>query len=142
MECNESRNKISLLIWDDIPFPEDLTLHLNGCDACTLFHSNYLAGIKGMISDKRIKPDSGLWHKINNAKQQEVPVYSIPRLALTGISAAAALFTGLTVANLLSDTVPVNDKELYKQEVSVQSTDISGINDGLIEYYNFKSDIK
>lgn len=142
MDCNESRNKISNLIWDDIPFPEDLTLHIKGCDSCALFHSNYSNGIKGIINDKRTKPDADLWMKISKAPHPVRSTGNISRIALSAVSAAAALFTGLTVANLITENVPVSDKEIYKQEVSVQSTDISGINDGLIEYYNFKSDIK
>ncbi len=142
MNCKESRRKISILIWDGVPLPEDLVSHINECESCSMYYSNFLQGIKGILKHKRIEPDPDLWKKVVHKTYQESNHGKTIKLALSLTSAAAAVITGIITANLVIEPNFINDKEQYKQEISFQTNNLSGLEEGLIEYYNYENPAK
>ena len=173
MNCTESRDRISKLIWDDTPLGTDgdLTAHMKGCSSCTLFHQNYLRGIEGFMAEKRIAPDPGLWSRIDGRILNEKDADALPhspkenrptginkstpdhalttrprndraviiRLAWYTTVGAAAVLSGIWLGNNFTlDSYLDTDKQLYRQEISLQSDDLSGLNSGLIDYYTYE----
>lgn len=63
----------------------------------------------------------------------------ITRLAWSITAGAAAVMAGIWTGNQFAvDTYLNSDKQLYQQEISMQSDDLSGLNDGLIDYFNYE----
>lgn len=178
MNCTESRNRISMLVWEKVPdalagemSPDrELSAHLQECASCALFYKNYQSGVQSVIADKRTNPDPDLYFKLEQriqsadeallfgstthtgllpGKQQIVPYQHQPawqdnrriitRLAWAITASAAAVMAGIWTGNQFAvDTYLNNDKQLYEQEISMQSDDLSGLNDGLIDYFNYE----
>lgn len=178
MNCKESRNIISKLVWEKAPdapkevisLDGELSAHLQECTSCSLFYKNYQSGVQSILADKRILPDSDLYAKLEKRmqlddeallvgstaqggvyreKRQIVPYPDQPalqnnrriitRLVWSVTAGAAAVMAGIWTGNQFAvDTYLNNDKQLYQQEISMQSNDLSGLNDGLIDYYNYE----
>ncbi len=139
MNCKESRRRISLMIWDRVPLPGELAEHINECEACSGYYSNYLRGINGILKTRNNVPDLDIWKKIEHRASNEPTPGNIIKLALSITSAAAAVITGIIAANLVVEHSDVIEKEQYKQEISLQSSNLSGIDENFIEYYNYEN---
>lgn len=178
MNCKESRNRISMLVWEkslespgrEISTDRELSAHLQKCDSCALFYKNYQSGVQSLLLDKKTQPDPDVYSKLEQRIQsddehlligptaltwafpskrqtgsyQDQSVWQVnrrikTRLAWSITAGAAAVFAGIWTGNQFAiDTYLSNDKQLYQQEISLQSEDLSGLNNGLIDYFNYE----
>lgn len=111
-------------------------------------------GISRIKSGMRTVPDPELWNTISGTLQNEGSDTGFseieylkskaqagirkPILKLAGsITAAAAAFVaGIIMANLYYTGSAGNEKDTYKQEIYAESSDFTGMNDKVIEYYD------
>lgn len=143
MNCKECRTLIGNLVWDDGKVEENdfLKSHIKDCRECEIFYYNYLKAVKGIRNKLRVNPDSTLHSKIqyrlNNPtkKQSNHPVIKLVWYFTVG---AAALVSGIYAGSVFTkDTLQKSDQELYRQEITMQSNDISGLDSGLADYFNY-----
>lgn len=143
MNCKECRALIGNLIWDDEKVEENdlLKFHIKECRACETFYYNYLKAIKGIRSELRVKADSTLHSKIQyrlenpTKKQSNHPVIKLVWYLTVGV---AAVISGIYAGTAFTkDSLQKSDQELYRQEITMQSNDISGLDSGLVDYFNY-----
>lgn len=67
---------------------------------------------------------------------------TIMRLTWYSLAGAAAILAGILIGNNFAFSSYLNtDKQLYRQEISLQSDDLSGLNAGLIDYYTYEKEL-
>lgn len=109
-------------------------------------------GIRQIQAGMRILPDEDLYdrisriadHTINQSLVPEIAdnasLYTLRRtivkLGWSVTAAAAAIFAGIMVGNIYFSEESTTEKDAYKQEITMQSSDISGLSAELINYYN------
>lgn len=109
-------------------------------------------GIRQIKAGFRSAPDPYLFDRIsvvlNQSGENQTPLDSSvqksnPRFNKPAIklgwsltAAAAAIFAGVLVGNLFLSGNYTAEKEAYRQEITMQSDDISGLSAELINYYN------
>jgi hypothetical protein len=98
-------------------------------------------GLSGLRGELRTTPDSYLWLKVQRRMSEDFEEesklqYSRPsifKIAYTTIAAAAAIMTGIWAGSSFMNN-PTQDAELYRQEISMNSGNFSGLSSELINY--------
>jgi len=109
-------------------------------------------GISQIKADFRTAPDPYLSDRINEILNQHDGRQSVPhgtagtrnyifnrpviKLGWSLTAAAAAIFAGVIVGNMVLPDSYTIEKEAYRQEITMQSGDISGLSAEIINYYN------
>lgn len=105
-------------------------------------------GINIIKAGMRTVPDPELWKLIDqnlqNAHKGELGSDKsshsgwqkpIVKLVTSITAAAAAIVIGIMFANLYYPGNSVNEKDVYKQEIYAESSDFTGMNDKVLDYY-------
>lgn len=154
MNCKESKVKISSIVWRDLPMEEEAALasHLEGCASCTDFYHNYSKAVQGIMNERRIKADPQLYKAIDMRRHYTVPfqrktsetpffiMRPVIKLAYSLVAGVAAVLIGIWAGQLfITNTLTPVEMESYKQEISMQSSDLSGLNANMLNYVNFEN---
>ncbi len=98
-------------------------------------------GLLGLKGELRTTPDSYLWSKVQRRMSEGIDresklQYTRPsifKIAYTTIAAAAAIMTGIWAGSSFMNS-PTQEAELYRQEISMNSGNFSGLSSELINY--------
>lgn len=109
-------------------------------------------GIRQIRAGLRTMPDQGLYDRINSVltdREEKAPLSRVAKgvlsdgitrplvkIGYTITAGAAAVIAGILVGNLFYSGDYTNEKEAYIQEITMQSSDMSGLSAQLINYYN------
>lgn len=143
MNCKESREKISTMIWDKSQdnMDEIMTSHIKMCKSCEKFFIRYNQDVRNIFSGLRDQTNPELYElvkfRINDSKSKnnnssiQRPVI---KLAISTIGAAAAILTGVWAGqSIIASTY--NEKEAYQTEMFKQISN-NDISSRMIDYYN------
>lgn len=154
MNCKESKEKISSIVWRDLPMEEeaDLASHLEGCASCTDFYHNYSIGVQGIMNGRRMKADPQIYEAIDMRRHLALPMQRktsgtpffikrpVIKLAYSLVAGVAAVLIGIWAGQLfITNTLTPGEMESYKQEISMQSSDLSGLSANMLNYVNFEN---
>jgi hypothetical protein len=109
-------------------------------------------GIRQIKTDLRTIPDPELYDRINGVMSNSTLRASVERddysilskgihkpvfkLGWSIIAGAAAVIAGIMVGNFFYSGNYTDEKEAYIREITMQSSDMSGLSAQLINYYN------
>lgn len=107
-------------------------------------------GIDQIKAGMRTSPDPFLWDNIVAAYEGSDQSYRIKggdnhqtdrlrpvmKVLWSAIASAAAVFIGIIAANQFYSTSSVNEKDVYRQEISMQSSSQTSAENMMYEFYN------
>lgn len=146
MNCKESKEKICSMAWQDPPVQKEAALasHLEECASCSRFYDNYSKGVQGILNELRTEADSQLYEAIvmrmqkRDSDRQFYIRRPVMKLAYSLVAGVAAVLGGILAGrSFISNTLNPAEKESYKQEISMQSSDLSGLNANMLDYVDY-----
>ncbi|HLN53271.1 MAG TPA: hypothetical protein VK212_06140 [Lentimicrobium sp.] len=154
MKCKEVRIKIMDVAGvGDLSNDEELMRHLSNCKECAFYFNKYFLAINSLKLDvKSFSPnpflkDIILERTILNPTKVSVLKHptstyllkSVIKFSWSVTIAAASVFMGILLGNISTHNADIqNEKESYIQEISMNSSDLTGINDNVLSYFDIE----